>query len=479
MVRDFGLAGVFAVLRDCRAGVVAETDADGWLQDVLAAALEANERLARLAEGLTAENARLREENARLRERDALREAELERLRAELAVLQRLVFGRSSERARPAAARGEDGGARAGTWRAAGRQAAGARGAGGAPGLLASAPGRGDLGFSWRQVLLPAVRGAVHPAGRSRRGAAGLGSEGTGARALPPPVPAGLPVPGPGGGDGARPAEGDRQGPFVQRVHRAAAHRAVRGRPQPELAGHRPGPAWRGHLAGDRDGNLRGRRDAAGPAGGGDHRGSRGTPGICTPTRPAGTSSPRTRETARRSVAMGVIGPDTTCFVMAAARAGAVLARHAGIDEETGQLADDGDGPRRLVISSDFCSVCTSAGKKADGLVNLCCWAHIRRYFVRAGDASPAQLTYWTAAWLGRIKALYTAHEKLTAAWAIAAAPAPPQAAEAAARLEEARAAWDGAIGAIDEARKQQMAAPACRSPPRRRSPRWTGNGTG
>jgi len=36
-------------------------------------------------------------------------------------------------------------------------------------------------------------------------------------------------------------------------------------------------------------------------------------------------------------------------------RSGAVLARHAGIDEQTGQLADDEDGgPRRLVISSDF-----------------------------------------------------------------------------------------------------------------------------
>ena len=56
-------------------------------------------------------------------------------------------------------------------------------------------------------------------------------------------------------------------------------------------------------------------------------------------------------------------------------RAGAVLARHAGIDEETGQLADGGNGPRRLVISSDFYSVYTSAGKKADGLVNLFCWA--------------------------------------------------------------------------------------------------------
>jgi transposase len=94
------------------------------------------------------------------------------------------------------------------------------------------------------------------------------------------------------------------------------------------------------------------------------------------------------------------IGPDTTCFVMDPTRSGAVLARHAGIDEETGQLADgaDGEGPRRLVISSDFYSVYTSAGKKADGLVNLFCWAHIRRYFVRAGDANPAQLTYWTLA---------------------------------------------------------------------------------
>jgi transposase len=90
------------------AGVVAEADADAPLRDVLAAALEANERLARVAEELRAENARLREELAR-------RDAELERMAAELAVLQRLVFGRSSERARPEAAardgdRGADGG---------------------------------------------------------------------------------------------------------------------------------------------------------------------------------------------------------------------------------------------------------------------------------------------------------------------------------------------------------------------------------
>jgi hypothetical protein len=57
------------------------------------------------------------------------------------------------------------------------------------------------------------------------------------------------------------------------------------------------------------------------------------------------------------------------------ARSGAVLARHAGIDEETGQLTDGEDGPRRLVISSGFYKVCESAGNKADGLVNLFCWA--------------------------------------------------------------------------------------------------------
>ena len=41
---------------------------------------------------------------------------------------------------------------------------------------------------------------------------------------------------------------------------------------------------------------------------------------------------------------------------------------------------EDG-GPRRLVISSDFYSVYQSAGKKADGLVNLYCWAHYPAVF--------------------------------------------------------------------------------------------------
>ena len=160
------------------------------------------------------------------------------------------------------------------------------------------------------------------------------------------------------------------------------------------------------------------------------------------------------------------IGPDTVCFVMEPTRAGAVLARHAGIDEETGQLTSDEDGgPRSLVISSDFYKVYESAGRKADGLVNLFCRAHVRRHFVRAGDANPQQLRYWTDAWLERIRDLYAAHDGLMAAWQGAAAPAPRGKEQAAAALDSAYAAWDQALAVIDEARKKQMGAPGLQEP--------------
>ena len=173
------------------------------------------------------------------------------------------------------------------------------------------------------------------------------------------------------------------------------------------------------------------------------------------------------------------IGPDTVCFVMDPTRAGAVLARHAGIDEETGQLtADEDGGPRSLVISSDFYKVYESAGKKADGLVSLFCWAHVRRHFVRAG-VNPVQLKYWTDAWLERIRDLYAAHDGLMAAWQEAAAPAAREKQAAAAGLEKAHEAWDTTITVIDQARKKQMAPPAWPNRRRRRSPPWTANGTG
>ena len=62
---------------------------------------------------------------------------------------------------------------------------------------------------------------------------------------------------------------------------------------------------------------------------------------------------------------------------------------------------------------------------------------------MRAGDASPVQLKYWTDAWLDRIRDLYGAHDELMAAWQDAAAPAAREKAAAAARLEKAREAWD------------------------------------
>jgi hypothetical protein len=92
------------------AAVLAEVDADPSLRDALAAALEANRRLAEMAGELREENARLREDNARLRARDAERAAELHRVRADLAVLQRMLFGRSSERSHPTSPGRDDAG---------------------------------------------------------------------------------------------------------------------------------------------------------------------------------------------------------------------------------------------------------------------------------------------------------------------------------------------------------------------------------
>ena len=51
------------------------------------------------------------------------------------------------------------------------------------------------------------------------------------------------------------------------------------------------------------------------------------------------------------------------------------------------------------------------------------------------------------------------------AAWQEAAAPAAREKAAAAARLENAHAAWDDAITVIDAARKKQMAAPGLQEP--------------
>jgi transposase len=440
------------------AGVVAEAEADAPLRDVLAAALEANERLARVAEELRAENARLREELAR-------RDAELERVNAELAVLQRLLFGRSSERARPGPARGEDGGGAAGRGRGGGGDGR-PRGPGARAGrrdyshlprveVIWDFPGGGyccpqcgapftRLGDHVAELLdwQVTVRVAAHCRRRYRR-------------ACSCRVAATATAPGPPKAIG----KGLFGNGFIAML---LTERYVAGRSQNSLV-----TSLARHGADVSPATLTGTCTAAGvllgPLEEAIAARSRESWHLHADETSWHVFAPRDGDGPAKWWLWVFLGPDTACFVMDPTRSGAVLARHAGIDEATGQLTADGDGPRQLVISSDFYSVYTSAGKKADGLMNLYCWAHVRRHFVRAGDANPAQLGYWTQAWLDRIKNLYAAHQQLMAAWNQAAAATPREA--AAARLEEARGTWDAAISAIDEARNKQIAAPGLQEP--------------
>jgi transposase len=106
------------------------------------------------------------------------------------------------------------------------------------------------------------------------------------------------------------------------------------------------------------------------------------------------------------------VGPDTTVFRIAPSRSLAVLTEQLGIDTDTDALTlPEG---RQLLLSSDFYTVYQSMGR-LDRVDNLWCWAHIRRYFIRAGDAHP-ELGAWTAGWVERIAALYAAHTALDAA---------------------------------------------------------------
>jgi transposase len=139
-------------------------------------------------------------------------------------------------------------------------------------------------------------------------------------------------------------------------------------------------------------------------------------------------------------------GPDTTVFTIAPSRSLKVLTAQLGVvlDPDTGALPESLPGGRRLLLSSDFYTVYQSLGRM-DGVDNLWCWSHIRRYFVRAGDAHPDELQAWTQAWLERIGALYRAHS------ALAAAPGSPQRAQAAEQ-------FDTALKAIDSERHAQAA---------------------
>jgi transposase len=101
---------------------------------------------------------------------------------------------------------------------------------------------------------------------------------------------------------------------------------------------------------------------------------------------------------------------ETTVFVMDTSRSADVAAGQLGIDREQSQL----EAGRRLVISSDFHKAYQSLAR-IDGVDPLWCFAHIRRYFLRAGAAHPEALGDWRDAWTERIAVLYRAHHALAA----------------------------------------------------------------
>ena len=153
------------------------------------------------------------------------------------------------------------------------------------------------------------------------------------------------------------------------------------------------------------------------------------------------------------------VGPDTSVFRVEPSRSTRVLAEHLGIDLEAGSL----EAGRHLLASSDFFTAYQALGR-VDGVDSLWCWAHIRRYFIRAGDAH-AELAGWTAAWLARIGALYVAHRTLAASEGKIALPLsfPPAAGGEAAsetegcpERERLEAGFAAALEAIDAARHLQ-----------------------
>jgi transposase len=449
------------------AGVVLDAEGAAALSgDALAEALEECRRLPELADGLI-------EENARLRARDAERDAELVRLRADFAVLQRMLFGRSSERSRPEpplAGGDDDDAGDGGRDRERGRGAGRKRGPGARAGrrdyshlprfeVFWDFPGGGYccpecgepftlLGDHWSGEQLDwqvIVRLVAHCRCRYQRAC--------GCR-----VPATVMAPGP--------LKAIGKGLFTNGfIAMLLTERFVAGRSQNSLVtglarqGAEISPATLAGTCAQAGALLAPLADAVTAR-------SRGSWHLHADETTWRVFAPRDGDGPAKWWLWVFIGPDTACFVMDPSRSGAVLARHAGIDEKTGQLTDTEDGgPRRLVISSDFYAVYQSAGRKADGLANLYCWAHVRRHFVRAGDANPAQLKYWAEAWLERIRDLYAAHGGLMAAWQDAAVPAPREKTAAAARLDEAYEAWDTAIAVIDEARKKQAQAPGLQEP--------------
>ena len=339
------------------AGVVPVLEgAEASLRDVLAAALEANREMARLAAELREENARLREENSRLRAENAEQAAELENLRADLAVLQRMLFGRSSERSRPEPAAGDDDGAGRGGER---QDGPGGSGKKRGPGARA---GRRDYSHLPRFKVVWDFAGGGYCCPECGMPFAGLGDHVTELldwlvivrvaahcrrryrRACSCRVPATVTAPGPPKAVG----KGLFSNGFTAML---LVERFAAGRSMNSLV---KGLSRQG--ADISAATLAGTCAAAGallaPLAEAITERSRGSWHLHADETTWRVFAPRDGSGPAKWWLWVFIGPDTACFVMDPTRSGAVLARHAGIDEETGQLtAGEDGGPRRLVMS--------------------------------------------------------------------------------------------------------------------------------
>jgi transposase len=132
------------------------------------------------------------------------------------------------------------------------------------------------------------------------------------------------------------------------------------------------------------------------------------------------------------------LADDTVVFAMDPTRSATVLDRHFGIDRTEGTLAEG----RRLVLSTDFYTAYQSLAR-VEGVDPLWCFAHIRRYFIRAGDAH-VQLRIWRDQWVARIGALYLAHKAMAAT-----DPGTPA-------YTQAATDFDQALQVIDTTRQEQ-----------------------
>ncbi len=108
------------------------------------------------------------------------------------------------------------------------------------------------------------------------------------------------------------------------------------------------------------------------------------------------------------------VGVDSVAFYLKPSRGRDVVVAHLGlVEDDSGRLGLPGGG--ELLLSSDFYTTYQSLGAEVEGLVNLWCWAHARRYVLRCGDAHQS-CRAWADAWLEAIRALYRAWHACCAA---------------------------------------------------------------